>query len=134
VSKHLTTVLLRFSLVGLLAVARLFCPCPSAEAESVVRPDGRSAHSCCDETKSGQRDADHSNQGGCENCPDAPQFKPPAVAGDELALAAHLQSHPLPTFAADTSTPPTALQLRIPPEAAHPPLTLVSLRTVVLLI
>ena len=124
----------RFCLVGLLAVARLLCPCPSAEAASVVQPEGRSVHSCCDETKSGQRDADHSKRGGCENCPDAPQFKPPAVAGDELALATLLEPHSLPTFAAEASNPPTALQLRIPPEAAHPPLTIVSLRTVVLLI
>jgi hypothetical protein len=134
VSKYLTAVLLRFSLVGLLAAAHLLCPCPPAEAVIAAHPEGSSAHSCCDDTKSGQRAADHSKRGGCENCPDTPQLKPPAVASDEMALATLCEPHSLPTFATASSNPPAALQLRIPPQAAHPPLTLVSLRTVVLLI
>ena len=124
----------RFCLVGLLAAARLLCPCPSAEAATVVQPGESTHHSCCDETKSGRQDPGHSNRGGCENCPDAPQFKPPAVAGDEPALTTLLEPYPLTTFAAEALKPSTVLQPRIPSKPAHPPLALVSLRTVVLLI
>lgn len=133
-NKHLSTSLFRFCLVGLLAAARLLCPCPSLEAASAEEPGDKSAHSCCDETKSGQGDSDHSHRDGCEHCPDAPQMKPATAAGADVPAAITLEPHVLPAFAA----PPPALSLvpqhLLPLDAAHPPQTLISLRTVVLLI
>lgn len=133
-SKHPSNSFLRFCLVGLLAAARLLCACAPLEAASAAEPGHKGIHSCCDETKSGQTDGDHSHRDGCEHCPDAPQMKPAAAAGEEVSEA----SLPEPHFPLAIAAAPPALALAprnlLSVEAAHPPQTLISLRTVVLLI
>jgi hypothetical protein len=112
----------------------LLCPCPSLEAANAAEPGHKSAHSCCDETKSGQRDGDHSHRDGCEHCPDAPQMKPVTAAGEDVPAAITLEPHVLSAFAAPSPARSLVPQLLLPLDAAHPPQTLISLRTVVLLI
>lgn len=131
---HLSISLFRFCLVGLLAAARLLCPCPSLEAASAAEPRHKGAHLCCDETKSGQRDSDQSHRDGCEHCPDAPQLKPATAASEDVPAAITLEPHVLPAFAAPPPALSLAPQLLLPVDAAHPPQTLISLRTVILLI
>jgi hypothetical protein len=134
VSKHHSTSLFRFCLVSLLAAARLLCPCPSLEAASAAEPERANTHSCCDETKSGRADTDHSHRDGCEHCPDAPQMKPATVAGEAAPAAVASEPHFPPAYLTATSAIAVVPHIRIPRDAAHPPQTLISLRTVVLLI
>lgn len=137
-SKHLSTSFFRFCLVGLLAAARLLCPCPAVESASAAEPQQRKAHACCDESKTGARpdrhDTNHSTGGGCEHCPDAPQLKPAATDAGEGPVVATGQTLVVHDFIERPSALSLAPHRTVAHPAPHPPQTLSSLRTVVLLV
>lgn len=135
-----STALIRYCLIGLLAVARVVCPCPSLEAANAAHTHQPTPHSCCDEGNArsekhrSHQPTGHSHGDSCQHCGEQPQYKPTAggapeesaaSAGDALALPANLRR------AADVAAPHSRLLAHT---AVIPPLTLWRIRTVVLLI
>lgn len=139
VSKHLATSFLRFCLVGLLAVARLLCPCPTAGTANATELAPGSTHSCCGGPKAvtaaSRPDADPSHQGGCKHCPDSPQVKPASIDDKSAAAVTAIEpSLPL-TYTNFSWTVRFASTIRlINTGSAHPLSVLAVLRSVVLLI
>ena len=138
VSTHLSIALLRFCLVGLMTAARLLCPCPAVAEAHAAHPQPTDAHSCCEKSKTGKPPApqqtDHSHGDGCQHCPDSPQLKPAASEGAEQAFASAGGPLAIPDLvqtASALSIVPRRVQSSL---AAHPPHTLLRIRTVVLLI
>lgn len=141
-STHLATSLLRFYLVGLLAAARLLCPCVAVETAEAAQPQHRSEHSCCDESTSqdtpGHHGSDrhgtgHPHENGCQHCPDTPQIVSATAEGGGEVVTWASQPTTTPDLIRSAVTT-LASSKPLPRPAAHPPQTLAFLRTVVLLV
>lgn len=137
-STRLSTALVRFCLVGLMAVARVLCPCPAVEAAHAAHPSEAAAHSCCAETRGEKNPAHHpsghSHADGCQHCAESPRLTSAASEGAEAALAPPGDAVARP----DNFRPESATTIVLRPfqlaAAAYPPPAPWRIRTVVLLI
>lgn len=133
-----STALVRFLLVGLMAAARVLCPCPAVEAAHAALPPETASHSCCDKTRAGEtpthHQSGHSHGDGCQHCGESPRLTPAASEGAEAALAPPGDAVARPeNFRPESATTLLLRPFQLP-AAAYPPPAPWRIRTVVLLI
>lgn len=133
-----STALVRFCLVGFLAVARILCPCPGVEVAYAENRHQTAAHDCChqptNEKNAANNQAGQTHKDGCQHCGDSPRLTQPASGWAESPIKHPADSLLVPDLIRPTAAVIFASRRLRPTATCRPPLALWRIRTVVLLI